>query len=299
MRPTRRHAALAPLALLLATGCGPSDPEWSPKVICHNANCVEPADVKEDDTLPALAASLALRGPGGAPLLDGVEIDTFWYGAEERCLFAHDLDSVETADPLADALTTITDYQDGLAAAGGALTRTGEPFSVYIELKGHVGPAKSEKHSPAQRVAHAECGRDAALTLRDAAAAGGWPLEVVFTSFDPDLLVALDALPEVRDLRASDGPITAKLGILQGVPAPLDSQSESFANIPPELDIDVVSTHPHWARHASLEAAGSKDWSLSIWMFTLVPETLDAITRYQPDAVTTSEANAFTRWLDR
>ncbi len=298
MTHTRTTIALA-LGALTLTACGPSDSEWSPKVICHNANCVEPATPKEDDTLPALTESLALVDSDGRSLLDGVEIDTFWYGEEDRCLFAHDLESVDTADPIDDAVAAITDHLDARQAAGGDLTRTGGTFEVYVELKGHVGPAKSEKHTPAQRVSHAECGRDVAVALRDAATAGGWPIEVLFTSFDPDLLVELDALQDIKDMRASDGPAVVKLGILQGVPSPLDSQSEPLSNIPPSLDIDVISTHPHWARHASLEAAGSKDWSLSIWMFTIVPETLDAITRYQPDAITTSEANALTRWLDR
>src|SRR5512139_622305 len=61
-----------------------------PLVICHNGNCASP-DVSRDDTLSALDESLALTFDG-IPAVDGVEWDTFWFGAENRCLFAHDLD---------------------------------------------------------------------------------------------------------------------------------------------------------------------------------------------------------------
>src|SRR3954469_25491180 len=60
----------------------------SPLLICHNSNCTGP-DVQRDDTLPALDEAMR-QTYNGLPVLDGVEIDTFWYGAESRCLFAHD-----------------------------------------------------------------------------------------------------------------------------------------------------------------------------------------------------------------
>lgn len=64
-------------------------------VICHNANCAEPADPERDDTLDALRESLALERDG-LPVFDGVELDTFWRGADDSCLYAHDLDRDQT-----------------------------------------------------------------------------------------------------------------------------------------------------------------------------------------------------------
>ena len=53
-------------------------------VICHNANCVEPTDPANDDTIPALRDSLALR-IAGMPAIDGTEIDSFWRGSDGAC----------------------------------------------------------------------------------------------------------------------------------------------------------------------------------------------------------------------
>ena len=64
-----------------------------PAIICHNGNCVEPIDAEQDDSIPALQASLALEYKG-RPAFDGVEVDTFWRGEDSMCLYAHDLDAV-------------------------------------------------------------------------------------------------------------------------------------------------------------------------------------------------------------
>jgi hypothetical protein len=50
-------------------------------VICHNANCGEPTDPARDDTLPAFRESLALED-NGRPVIDGIELDSFWRGAQ-------------------------------------------------------------------------------------------------------------------------------------------------------------------------------------------------------------------------
>src|SRR5688500_3488493 len=76
------------------------------RVMCHNANCVGPADPSRDDRLDSLAASLALTYDG-RPLLDGVEIDVFWHGASARCLFAHDQNDVSGAADARDAARAI------------------------------------------------------------------------------------------------------------------------------------------------------------------------------------------------
>src|SRR5712671_5400467 len=63
-------------------------------VICHNGNCAEPADPARDDTIGAFQESLALE-LDGKPVIDGIEIDSFWRGSDDTCIFAHDLDNSE------------------------------------------------------------------------------------------------------------------------------------------------------------------------------------------------------------
>lgn len=268
-----------------------------PRLICHNANCVEPATPAEDDTVDALTASLALMDAQGTPLVDGVEIDTFWFGEESRCLFAHDLGDLDSAEDVDIATQILATHLEARAKAGLALTRSPGPFSIFIELKGHVGVSKTEKHDAAQLDSHAACAATVGLELAEHARTHDYDLELVYTSFDASLLAALDGQPQYTMIEASTSTIT-KLGYLQGVPAPLDSQSKPFDSIPEGLKIDMLDAHPHWTRHSTLEAAESMGWELALWMFSVVPETYDAIDRYQPHYVTTSEARALSGWLD-
>jgi hypothetical protein len=46
------------LGLILSLACGE---KTTPLIVCHNSNCVEPPEPKEDDSLEALQASLQLR----------------------------------------------------------------------------------------------------------------------------------------------------------------------------------------------------------------------------------------------
>lgn len=296
MNAWRWSISLAASALFIA-GCAPNRHDGQPRVICHNSNCIEPANPLEDDTPDALEASLALVDDSDTPLIDGVEVDTFWYGAEDTCLFAHDLIHLENTSPIDTARQIIEDHLRTRHAASKALTRSGEPFSIYIELKGHVGESKAEKHSAAQRTSHAACAANLGDALAAAATDAGFSIEVVYTSFDAQLLVDLSKSPELAQLRSSTA-ATVKLGYLVGVPAPLDSQSKPFDSFPEDLEIDVLSAHPHWTRHPTLEAAEANGWDLSLWMFSAVPETYDAISQYRPQYITTSEARALTGWLD-
>ncbi|MBA2664639.1 MAG: hypothetical protein H0U74_20295 [Bradymonadaceae bacterium] len=280
--------------LLLIAGCAD---EYSPRVICHNSNCVEPASPDDDDTLEALAASLALEGEDGRPLIDGVEIDTFWYGATNRCLFAHDLADPTRADDAPAAVALINDFLSERAGDGRHTTRQAEEFSVFIELKGHVALSKADKHSPAQRQQHAACAIGLGQSLAQSATLAGYRVELIYTSFDPLLLAALHADSGFGPLKS--GPTRTRLGILQGIRRPLDSQTEPLSAFPKELDIDFISVHPQWIRSADRHAFASRGFELGYWMFSLVPETLHAIEAHRPSYVTTSEARAFVRWLSR
>src|SRR5688572_2548703 len=104
----------------------------SPLVICHNSNCASP-DTTRDDTLDAMAESFALSFDG-KPVLDGMEIDTFWDGAAGECIFAHDLDH-DTATPALAAAQAIADH----LATSPMPSHNGERFYAFIELKGYVG----------------------------------------------------------------------------------------------------------------------------------------------------------------
>ena len=73
------------VAALLVAACDRPDFE----IVCHNANCVEPQDPDNDDTILALRASLAL-----GETIDGIEMDLLVH--DGRCLFAHDTDEADT-----------------------------------------------------------------------------------------------------------------------------------------------------------------------------------------------------------
>ena len=280
--------ALLYFALSVIAGC---TDDYDPLLICHNANCVEPANPAEDDSIEALRASLALTR-AGRPVIDGVEVDTFWFGAEDRCIFAHDLESdtdieaTRAAEVLNEALLARLD-------SGKPLTRTGAPFALFVELKGHVG-SEAELHTSAQRTAHAACAMELATIVADAAAAREHEVEIAFTSFEPALLTAVTSSPAYPALADA---ATIRLGALQGIPAPLDGQSRPLDRFGPE--VDFVDIHPQWVTESELQAYASRNWDLAYWMFSVTPETFDAIERDRPRWITTSEATTFARWLDR
>lgn len=285
--------ALVGLAML-AMGCAD---EYSPRIICHNSNCVEPTDPDQDDTVDALKASLALEDEGNRPFIDGMEIDIFWFGDESRCIYAHDLAKPDESVPAQEAVDIINAHLSARQAQGLPLTRTGVNFAVFIELKGHVGVSKAEKHSPEQRASHVDCAISLAQSLEENARQGGFELEVVYMSFDPDLLLGLRNHPGYAALEA--GNVTdMKLAILQGIPKPLDGQTLPLDQFPEEIGATVVSVHPHWTRDTDLNVYDSLGLELSYWMFDVVPETLDAIKRHRPAYITTNEARLMTRWLE-
>jgi hypothetical protein len=273
------------LALLVVAlgGCENARPESL--VICHNANCVEPTDPEADDTLAALEESLALTY-GGRPLLDGVEIDSFWKGDEDLCLFAHDLDNAERV-PAEDAASALAEY----IARPGPLTYSGRPFQIFIELKGSVGISESEKHSPAQRALHAGCAWGMYDIIATAATAEGQDVEVVFTSFEPALLVAM------RQLEPPALAIRARFGGIQGIPLPLDGQTDSLDDYAGS-GIDLVEVHPSWMLDGQLEAIQSAELELVFWMFEATVEIFAAIDHYEPTMIETSEARLMRGWLE-
>jgi hypothetical protein len=280
-----RPRSSAALALLVAGLGGCENPRPDSLVICHNANCVEPTDPEADDTLAALDESLALTFDG-RPLLDGVEIDSFWKGDEDICLYAHDLDNAERV-PALEAAAALADFID----RAGPLTYSGQPFQVFIELKGSVDVSQTEKHSPAQRDLHARCAWDMYDKIAVAAITRGKEVEVVFTSFEPALLLAM------RRHEPPAPPIRARFGAIQGIPVPLDGQTHSLDEYSGS-GIDLVEMHPGWMLDGQFEAIESADLELVFWMFEATAEIFAAIDRYEPAMVETSEARLMRGWLE-
>lgn len=268
--------------LVLLVAC--SRPDTA--VVCHNANCVEPADPENDVTLETMRESLALE-LDGKPLLDGMELDTFWRGADAQCLFAHDLESAATASAL-DAATELAGY----FARAGDITYSPRPFLVLVELKAHVAASTSARHTPEQRVLHAQCAWDIYRVLADAAVANARDVEIIFSSFEPKLVQAvIDATP-------ASTPIAYSYGGLMGVPRPLDSETRDLGEYG-TLPIRVVEVHPQWLLDGAYEAIDSGGYELAFFMFSATVETFDLTERFEPIYVSTSEARLYRRWLER
>jgi hypothetical protein len=275
----------SPLVLVALIGCDRPDV----LVICHNANCVAPTTPELDDSIPALRDSLALA-MNGVPMIDGVELDSFWRASDGQCLFAHDLD--------AERMTLIGEAADEVAAkitAGGQLTHSpGKPFRIFFELKAHVGVEKSERHTPEQRTLHAQCAWGVYTTIATAAETTGQTasVEFVFASFEPKLLA------EVIATTPAATPINYKFDAFYGIPKPLDSETRPLSDYT-GLPITIVEMHPQWIHDAQFEGLLSLDVEVLFWMFSATVETFQAIEQYEPEMVVTSEAQLMRRWLDR
>lgn len=256
------------------------------KVICHNANCVEPTDPEADDTFPAMRESLALQ-VDGRPAIDAFEIDSFWRGSDDTCLFAHDLASGSMA-PLSEAATEIANH----ITTEPVLTRNGGTFRVYLELKQFTDKTESVLHTPEQRLAHADCAWGVYDTIATAAMTSGHDVEMVFASFNPALL------REVIARQPSMLPIPYLLDTFFGIPKPLSSETHplgEFAGIP----LDIVEIHPQWIHTAQWEGLRSLGVEIVFWTFSATVETFAAIEQYEPEAVGTSEATLMVRWLEK
>lgn len=253
-------------------------------VICHNANCAEPADPERDDTIEALQESLLLERDG-LPVFDGIELDTFWRGADNVCLYAHDLDRDQT--PALEPTAILADY----FARPGPIGH-GDTFYVAVELKSHVSADKTELHDADQLVLHAECAWQVYGAIADAAVANDRDVVMIFEAFNPALLRAvIDQTPAVL-------PLAVEYSAIQGVPAPLDNQTRSLDEYR-GLPLSYVELHDQWILDAQYEAIRSLGADIAIFMFSATAETFAVIEQYRPKLIFTSEATLMRRWLDR
>ena len=88
------------------------------------------------------------------------------------------------------------------------------------------------------------------------------------------------------------------LGATIGIPAPLDSQTHSLDEFPPELGINLIEIHPDWMTEAQYEAYVHANYDLAFWMFSATSEIFDSIERYEPSMIVTNEARLMRRWLE-
>ncbi|MEO8700440.1 MAG: hypothetical protein ABI867_10365 [Kofleriaceae bacterium] len=254
-------------------------------VICHNANCAEPADPEHDDTIDAMRESLALE-LDGKPVIDGIEVDTFWRGADDVCLYAHDLDN---------DLTPAIEPANELAAhfaRPGPITFGDVPFHVFIELKSHVSADKTDVHTPAQLALHAQCAWQLYGVIAGAAVANDREVVVVFGAFNPDLERAVLAA------QPASVPVPFTLEAIQGIPEPLDNQTHSLEDYR-GLPITLVEFHAQWILDAQYETMQSLGLDMGVFMFSATAETFAVIEQYAPKYIVTSEARLMRRWLER
>jgi len=279
MSATRIVLALALASSFAACGGRPHG-----RVICHNANCAEPADPARDDTIKTLHESLALEDHG-RPVIDGLELDTFWRAADSTCLYAHDLDHDQT--PAIDPATEVAAY----FARGGPIGHDDGPFRIVIELKSHVSADTGDLHTPQELVSHAACAWEVYGVIADAAVANDRDVVVMFEAFRPALLAA------VIDQTPAATPVPVQYAAVQGVPSPLDDQTrplDDYAGLP----IDFVEFHAQWILDAQYEAVQSLGARLAVFMFDATSETFAVIEQYDPALIVTSEARLVRRWLD-
>jgi hypothetical protein len=288
---TGRRIERAPLILVGLICLGAPACVDRPKrtwVMCHNANCAGPPDPERDDRLESLSESLALTYEG-RPLLDGVEIDVFWHGAAGRCLFAHDLDSAPSAVDARVAAEAIADY----VRQPGPRSYNGQLFAIRMELKGFVG-ALGDEHSDEQAALHAECALDLFALYERAAIDSNHAIVVIFDSSAPKLLNALVQRPRWPG-RTASGPVAVRLSadFVDSTPSGL-----AFQRLGEFPDVDDVVFHAGWINDAHYQAFRSLDLQMTLWMFSATVETFDAVERFEPAAVLTSEAPLFRRWLE-
>jgi hypothetical protein len=256
------------------------------ELICHNGNCVAPASLDDDSTLPALRASLALRVDGEVPF-DGMEIDLSWDAATDRCVFAHDLDA---PGPYPAALDAATELASHLGA--DRVSWNGERLTLLLEVKRGVD-ADATRHTPAQRAAHAACALDFVEALRAPAADAGITLNVLIESFEPDLLDAIAADPR-WDGPVLDGPLQLRRCATFSIPAPL-GYTHPLSDFG---DLEVVDVHSRLTSPSDWSLYASMGLEVALWFADPSADVLQAIDRFRPEYAVTGDVELVHRWLD-
>jgi hypothetical protein len=281
----RSFAAFA-VAVAVAVAVAACD-RPSPLVLCHNANCIGP-DVEHDDDLPTLHKSLA-QTYDGLPALDGLEIDTFWWGAVSRCLFAHDL-SHGTDVSANDAATAIATY----LSTNDRVSFNGTRFYMLMELKPNVAESFSEMHTPAQYTQHATCLLDAIDIILAAARTKGHAITFGVLTAAPEGLRVLASQPRWQALESEAGVETL---LIADIFAPYSSVVPHLSDFD-DVALDAVEYHPDFMTVSKREAYRSLGLDLIEWSYVPTSESFDAIERWDPKYVLTNDALLLRRWID-
>jgi hypothetical protein len=221
-------------------------------------------------------------------VLDGVELDTFWYGAESRCVFAHDLDG-STSVPVPEAAAIVADH----VATATSVAWNGERFFAFIELKGFVGDSFDERHTPEQFVQHADCALEAAQTIAAGAAAGGHPITIGFIAGVPRHHETLVIQPRWNALARDPN---ARLILIGDIFAPYSSLVPELSDF--KVPLDAVEYHPDYMTTEHRSTYESLGIELIQWSFITTEEAFDAITRWEPTYAISNEALLLRRWIE-
>src|SRR4051812_12774831 len=223
------------------------------------------------------------------PAIDGVEVDLFWRGTDDTCIFAHDLENNPTRTELAsEAAAAVADH----FAQPGPITSNGGRFQMFVELKDYVDVDKTMLHSDAQRIAHAKCAWDFYQTVSNAAIANGRELDFFFGPFGPEMRKEVIAQPPANT------PFPPRYESYYGVPKPLDPETRPLGDYK-GIPITLIEFHSQWITDDAYEGIVDTNIELAFFMFSATEEHFAAIEQYEPKMVNTSEATLMRRWLER
>ncbi len=278
------------LAIMLLAGCDVAPVQPRPTLVCHNANCAGATDPTADNTVSALAASLALQYRG-KPAIDGVEVDTLWDRSGSTCIFAHHFGQL--AGPPVPAMEAANLVATHLLQAG-PVSWSGDRFFIKIELKAEV-LLDGTSHTEEEASQHLACVFDMADKIIAAARHNGIALELAFDSEKVSLLRAITKHARWAGKEPGDG---ISLRLIANVassglePTDLPSLRGDHSSD----GIDVLAFHATRIPTQVVDDYDALGATLMLWMQDAAPETLDAMHSYEPSYVVTNEATLFRRW---
>jgi hypothetical protein len=249
-------------------------------LICNNANCVPPVDVRRDDTMEALRESLDLEWHG-RPAFDGVEIDTVWDVEASRCLFTYLYD---TATGAFDATAAAAEIADHLRET--AEVSANRRFYFKIQSKVRVAPAGRDPTQP-EAEAHMDCALEVAGIVEAAASEVGRPLTVLFGE-DPVQLSILTSRPGWQPPSGLAPGSTRQL-VYKLEEAPVGGLR------PDAVSIEAGVIDPE--QYATVREIQDRGIEVQLWSRHLSVEIMAAIDAIEPSIFVTNDILSARLWL--
>lgn len=271
------------LALIVVAGCAVEGPE--PRLICHNANCAGGSDT-DDDTLDALAASLALRTRDGRVLIDGIEIDSVWDRDAQTCRLAHGLEPGNNQPEIGQAARLIERH---LAENRQGRAAHGTSFVLKIELKTAVTTGGAA-HTAEDARLHAHCVLQIIDDVTAAATGSDNHLEVLVDSNDPRLLKTVFDQPRFLSYR-DETPARDRV--------PITFETNLHTRIPDGLVVGVITASQRDVAQVKPSEIDLADQVLLVWGRTLTLHQLDDIAIKHPAYIGANNAAEVRAFLDR